>query len=105
MGYIPPIKDEQPMIYANRQAMQKPAKLTLDGVYRPEFQDVLEEKNPYGNYFMRYEQIAKHKLQNKNKSTAVYASNCTKKKQVNPEAVREMESRITRKGSFIDHTI
>lgn len=108
MGYVSSIKDEQPMIYANRQVLQQRKHLTLEGVSRPEFLDVLEAKNPYGNYFMRYEQIAKHKLekQQKHKMTAAaYAAGPVSKKEMDPEAVRRMESKITKKGSFVDQTI
>lgn len=107
MGYVSSIKDEQPMIYANRQVKVHPYQLTVDAVNRSEFQDVLEAKNPYGNYFMRYEQTAKHKLLQKQPGSKPYAAAgaSAPKQEVDPETVRRMEAKLTKKGSYVDQTI
>ncbi|MFC4735355.1 hypothetical protein ACFO4L_02040 [Bacillus daqingensis] len=105
MGYIPLVRDEQPMNYAARQVLQKPQQLTVDGIPRVAFQDVMEHRNPYGSYFQRYERIAAHKLRAGagNRTPSATAERSIKERKL--EAAKRHEAELLRKGTTFDASV
>ncbi|WP_280769236.1 hypothetical protein [Salipaludibacillus daqingensis] len=53
MGYIPPVKDEQMMVYGQRQTEKKPMIQGPSPSERVEFFDALKERSKKANYFER----------------------------------------------------
>jgi len=53
MGYIPPVKDDQVMIYGQRQIERKPTIQRPSSAERIEFFDALKERSNQANYFER----------------------------------------------------
>ncbi|SER95413.1 hypothetical protein [Salipaludibacillus aurantiacus] len=82
MGYLPPVKDEQVTIYANRQTGSKPMITGPSPAERVAFFDALKDRAATGNYFQRNK--AKQKLLT---------------------VARAHEKEITGKGEYFDQTI
>ncbi|NJP39163.1 hypothetical protein [Alkalicoccus luteus] len=105
MGYIPLVRDEQPMNYAARQVLQKPQQLTVDGIPRVAFQDVMEHRNPYSSYFHRYERIAAHKLRANAVKHPVQDEKAQTLKERKLEAARRHEAELLHKGTTFDASV
>ncbi|PRO64837.1 hypothetical protein [Alkalicoccus urumqiensis] len=109
MGYIPPVRDEQPMLYAQRQEMNRSHPLRVSAPFPAAYPDLLEER-PYANHFQRFEQIAKRKLEKEHpKSSFPMAAAGTEE---GAEAVerkqasaRKHEAAYSNKGKFFDSSI
>ncbi|PYZ93478.1 hypothetical protein CR194_09920 [Salipaludibacillus keqinensis] len=55
MGYVPPVKDEQMMIYGQRQTSRKPMIIGPSPAERIEFFDALKDQSKQRYYFERNE--------------------------------------------------
>ncbi|RKL67714.1 hypothetical protein CR203_10230 [Salipaludibacillus neizhouensis] len=55
MGYIPPLRDEQTMIYGSRQSYPSPLIKGPDPAERVEFFEALKQHSKQGKYFERNE--------------------------------------------------
>ncbi|CAM4020497.1 hypothetical protein [Alkalicoccus chagannorensis] len=107
MGYIPQIRDEQAMNYANRQELQKRRELTVDPITSIDLYGSLERRSPYENLFMRYERIAQAKLRKQlqeQDGTILKQSGygVQKEKKQPDDALRREEAKVSRKGSYFD---
>ncbi|UTR11101.1 hypothetical protein MM300_01855 [Evansella sp. LMS18] len=82
MGYIPPVRDEQMIIYGSRQQKHSPSVSPAAAVQRAEFYEFLRNRSRCGNFFER--NVVKQQLKRK---------------------VKECENTVTGKGSHIDISI
>lgn len=82
MGYIPPVRDEQMMIYGNRQQKTSPSIPPTAAVQRAVFYEALQNRFHSGNYFER--NVKKHQLDNK---------------------AKKLENNVTGKGTYFDKSI
>ncbi|WP_078595323.1 hypothetical protein [Evansella clarkii] len=82
MGYIPPVKDEQMIIYGSRQQKHSSLVAPAAEVQRAEFYEVLRNRSRCGNFFER--NVVKQQLRRK---------------------AKECENTVTGKGSHIDISV
>ncbi|UCZ51932.1 hypothetical protein LGQ02_13840 [Bacillus shivajii] len=82
MGYIPLVKDEQTLLYSNRQTSRSPMISKTEPVQRPEFFDALKDKTKH------------HYEDHEEESTIPFS-----------ELLKYHEKKLTGKGKFFDETI
>ncbi|UJW58368.1 hypothetical protein [Salipaludibacillus agaradhaerens] len=82
MGYIPPVKDEQMIVYASRHTEPKPMITGPTPLENTEFFDVLARRSEERNFMLNY----------------------TKEERLKQKAIKE-EQRFTGKGTMFDQTV